>query len=230
MRTPSRRLLAALFALLVLGMGPSLTDVAADPAAVTVRAVGSSGQPVLRLTQVTTNETPVFKDGDPQHACGGTSAAGVAGTINPEGLETSYELDLGIDTTYGTSIYGEAGSGSTPTEVTVGLQNLAPASTYHYRMVAINSDGRAYGSDRTFTTPAYNNPITQPLTLPLIASPAIAFPTETANSGTGPAKPLTNKQRLAKALNACHKKRNQSKRKACEHAAKKKYGPGRKKK
>jgi hypothetical protein len=110
------------------------------------------------------------------------TTATVAGTIDAEGLETSYELDLGIDTTYGTSIYGEAGSASTPTEVTVGLQNLAPGSTYHYRMVAINSDGRTYGEDRTFTTPAYNNPIVQPPTLPLVATPAIAFPTDTTNT------------------------------------------------
>jgi hypothetical protein len=115
-------------------------------------------------------------------------SATVAGTINPEGLETSYELDLGIDTTYGTSIYGEAGSGSAPTEVTVSLQNLAPGTTYHYRMVAINSDGRSslVGADRTFTTPAYNNPITQPFTAPLIPTPATAFPTDTTNT----AKPV----------------------------------------
>lgn len=152
------------------------------------------------------------------------TTATVAGTINPEGLETAYELDLGVDTTYGTSIYGQAGSAATPTEVSLGLQNLAPASTYHYRMVAINSDGRTYGADRTFTTPAYSNPITQPFTLPLIASPAIAFPTQTANTATGPAKPLTNKQKLAKALKACHKKHNKSKRQACERQAKRKYG------
>jgi hypothetical protein len=153
------------------------------------------------------------------------TTATVAGTINPEGLETSYELDLGTDIAYGTSIYGEAGSASTLTQITLGLQNLAPASTYHYRIVAINSDGRIPGLDRTFTTPAYSNPITQPLTLPLIASPALAFPTETTNTGTGPAKPLTNKQKLTKALKACHKKHNRSKRKACERQARKKYGP-----
>ena len=90
------------------------------------------------------------------------TSATVAGTINPEGLETSYELDLGTDTTYGTSLYGEAGSASTPAKVTVNLQDLAPGGTYHYRIVAINSDGRTYGTDRTFTTPAYSNPIVQP--------------------------------------------------------------------
>jgi hypothetical protein len=122
------------------------------------------------------------------------TTATVTGTIGPEGLETSYELDLGSDTTYGTSIYGEAGSASTPTEITIGLQNLAPGSTYHYRMVAINSDGRTHGEDRTFTTPAYNNPIVQPPTLPLVATPAIAFPTDTTNT----AKPTIKKHTKSK--------------------------------
>jgi hypothetical protein len=49
---------------------------AAGPTTVTVRAVGSSDQPVLGLTQVTTNETPVVKDGNSEHSCAGTSAAG----------------------------------------------------------------------------------------------------------------------------------------------------------
>jgi hypothetical protein len=151
------------------------------------------------------------------------TTATVTGTINPEGLETSYELDLGTDTTYGTSIYGEAGSANTPTQITLSLQNLAPNSTYHYRMVAINSDGRAYGADRTFTTPAYSNPIVQPFTLPLIAAPAIAFPTETKNTAEPTVKKLTRAQKLAKALKACKKDKAKHKRVACERLARKRY-------
>src|ERR1700677_4518764 len=68
--------LVALGLLLVLGVGSTPSAVAAGPATVTVRAVGTSDQPVLPLTQVTTNETPVVKDGDSEHSCAGTSAAG----------------------------------------------------------------------------------------------------------------------------------------------------------
>jgi hypothetical protein len=153
------------------------------------------------------------------------TTATVAGTINPEGLETSYELDLGSDTTYGTSIYGEAGSANTSTQVTVGLQNLAPGSTYHYRIVAINSDGRTYGADRTFTTPAYGNPIVQPFTLPLIATPAIAFPTETANTGKPNAKRPTRAQLLAAALKTCRRLSRGHKRHVCEAQAHGRYAP-----
>jgi hypothetical protein len=135
------------------------------------------------------------------------TTATVAGTINPEGLETSYELDLGTDTTYGTSMYGEAGSARTPTQITVSLQNLAPASTYHYQIVAINSDGRVPGGDRTFTTPAYSNPIVQPFTLPLIATPAIAFPTEEPTEHPANPKKLTCRQKAGKIKNAAKRKR-----------------------
>ncbi len=151
----------------------------------------------------------------PTASTGGASnvtltTATVAGTIDPEGLETSYELDLGVDATYGTSIYGEAGSGDTPTEITVPLQNLAPDSTYHYRMVAINSDGRVAGTDRTFTTPAYSNPIVQPSGLPLLQTPAIAFPTETKNT----AKPSVKKHKKPKRKQPKHKQpKRKSKRK-----------------
>jgi hypothetical protein len=152
------------------------------------------------------------------------TTATVAGTIDPEGLETSYELDLGIDTTYGTSIYGEAGSARTPTVITVALQNLAPGSTYHYRMVAINSDGRTPGTDRTFTTPAYNNPIVQPPTLPLVATPAIAFPTDTTNTVRTTAKRTTRARLLAAALRTCRRQHGH-KRHVCEARALKRYGP-----
>jgi hypothetical protein len=138
------------------------------------------------------------------------TTATVAGTIDPEGLETSYELDLGTDTSYGTSIYGEAGSASTPTQIAVNLQNLAPASTYHYRIVAINSDGRVNGTDRTFTTPAYDKPIVLPPVLPLLGTPAVAFPTDTANTAK-PTKKHTNKHKHKK--HKKHKKQKHKKKK-----------------
>ncbi len=106
------------------------------------------------------------------------TSATVAGTVDPEGLETSYEIDFGPEATYGTSIFGEAGAGTGGVAVSTGLQNLAPGTTYHYRIVAINSDGKVYGADQTFTTPVYSNPIVLPATLPLLGTPAIAFPTE----------------------------------------------------
>ncbi len=107
------------------------------------------------------------------------TTATVAGTIEAQGLPTSFVLEFGTGGEYGTSVPGEAGSSSEPLQVTVPLQYLAPGTTYHYRFVAVNSDGRTYGADETFTTPVYSHPIVLPATLPLIVTPAIAFPTET---------------------------------------------------
>ena len=62
---------------------------------------------------------------------------------------------------YGTSMsYGSevpcaqtvVGTGSSPTTVTADLTGLSPATTYHYRVIATNSDGTSYGLDETFTT------------------------------------------------------------------------------
>jgi phosphodiesterase/alkaline phosphatase D-like protein len=118
------------------------------------------------------------------------TTATVSGTIAARGLPTSYELDLGTDATYGTSMYGEAGSGSEPAAIALALTGLAPGTTYHYRIDAINSDGRSYGADETFTTPVYDKPIVLPPTAPLLATPPIAFPAEGANT----AKPTIRKK------------------------------------
>jgi len=66
--------LLALAVLAVVGTAPGA--VAAGPATVSVRAVGTDGQSVLPLTDLTTSETPVVKDGNAQDSCAGTSAAG----------------------------------------------------------------------------------------------------------------------------------------------------------
>ncbi len=109
------------------------------------------------------------------------TSATVAATIEAQGLETSYALELGSDTSYGTSIYGEAGYAVEPVGVSVELQDLDPGTTYHYRFVAINSDGRIYGADQTFTTPPYSSPIVEPPVVPLLGVPSISFPAETGS-------------------------------------------------
>ncbi|MER7274505.1 hypothetical protein ABT369_08620 [Dactylosporangium sp. NPDC000244] len=84
-------------------------------------------------------------------------AATIAGTINPNGLSTTYHFEYGTTTSYGTptpSPDGSAGSGTTGTQVQASLSGLTAATTYHYRLVATNSAGTTNGSDATFTTSA----------------------------------------------------------------------------
>jgi hypothetical protein len=101
------------------------------------------------------------------------------------GLQTSYVLELGTDTSYGTSISGEVGASSEAVGVSVPVIQLAPGTTYHYRFLAINPDGRIYGQDQTFQTPPYEHPIVLPRSEPLLGTPSIAFPT-ISKEGTAP--------------------------------------------
>ena len=149
----------------------------------------------------------------------------LAGAINPQGWDTTYHFDYGTSTAYGSSwptvdIDEGALMGSQP--VSILLQNLSPGTTYHYRLVATNGGGTAYGADGTFTTAEYPLSIIQ--TAPVLGTfklPSIA----------PPSKPLTKAQKLSKALEACRKqdKKNKGKRQSCEKAAKQKYGPVKKK-
>jgi hypothetical protein len=122
------------------------------------------------------------------------TTATLTGLIDPMGLETSYVLELGTDTNYGTSISGEVGANSETIPIDIPVIQLAPSTTYHYRFLAINPDGRIYGQDQTFTTPVYEHPIILPTTEPLLSVPTIAFPTETTNTS----KPATNKKTKTK--------------------------------
>jgi hypothetical protein len=76
-RTNSRlrsALVAMLLSLLAL-LALAATAPAAEPATVTVEVEGVS-ETKLPPTQVTTTTAPVIKDGEPEHACPGTNAAG----------------------------------------------------------------------------------------------------------------------------------------------------------
>ena len=105
------------------------------------------------------------------------TTATLTGVVVPETLQTSYEFEVGTDTTYGGArLYGNAGRSGGSESVSTILQYLVPGLTYHYRLVATNEDGTTYGQDVTFTTPGVSAPIAQPQTALLIASEAVQFP------------------------------------------------------
>jgi DNA-binding beta-propeller fold protein YncE len=88
------------------------------------------------------------------------TSATVAGTVNPEGTETSYTFQYGLDTTYSTgcstppcsSPSTPAGSGGSAVPASAGLTELQPNITYHYRLVGTNAAGTTFGADETFKT------------------------------------------------------------------------------
>ncbi|MHB8241306.1 MAG: fibronectin type III domain-containing protein [Solirubrobacteraceae bacterium] len=170
---------------------------------------GTSTPPIVTTTGATVN---------------GPNSATITGTLSTRGLQSSYGFQIGVEA----GVYGPAtGLGSIPAgaegaSVSYTLLNLVPGTTYHYRLVGTNEDGVQNGADQTFTIPAVTSPLSLPLVSPQIGSPAIAFPTVAANSGSA-AKTPTKAQRLAKALKACKKKPKRL-RAGCERRARKQYG------
>jgi len=79
------------------------------------------------------------------------------GTVNPNGLASTYHFEWGTTVAYGTSTTTlSAGSGSTTTPENASLSGLTAGVTYHFRIAATNSDGTSYGADFTFTPGAAN--------------------------------------------------------------------------
>ena len=76
--------------------------------------------------------------------------------VNPGLTPTSYHFDYGPSGSYGSSTPESAlvGVDSSPHPATAALSGLAPATTYHYRIVATNALATISGPDQTFATPA----------------------------------------------------------------------------
>jgi phosphodiesterase/alkaline phosphatase D-like protein len=85
------------------------------------------------------------------------------GSVVPHGTGTHYLFEYGFDTSYGFQAPAapgiSAGSGTDAVNATTTVNGLAPSTTYHYRLVAINDNGQqAFGGDASFTTPAQSVP------------------------------------------------------------------------
>jgi hypothetical protein len=81
------------------------------------------------------------------------TTATATGTVNPNGLATSWYFEYGTTTAYGSRTpTRSAGSGTQNVPVAEALTSLTPGTTYHYRLVATNADGTSRGADGVFTT------------------------------------------------------------------------------
>ncbi|HUA70929.1 MAG TPA: hypothetical protein VMA96_07605 [Solirubrobacteraceae bacterium] len=99
---------------------------------------------------------PSFGDGvgNTYNSSVGSTTATLSGGVYPNGLDTTYYWQYGTTTSYGAQTGTvDVGAGQAPVVVPGSLGGLAPGTTYHYRLVAQNGDGTAYGYDSTLTTP-----------------------------------------------------------------------------
>ena len=81
-----------------------------------------------------------------------STVATLNGSINPQGLATTYWFVYGTTTAYGTSSsHLSVGSGAFPMTVSLGISGLVQGTTYHFAVVGSNSAGTVQGADVTFT-------------------------------------------------------------------------------
>jgi hypothetical protein len=82
------------------------------------------------------------------------TTAQLNGSLNPDGIETTYWFEYGSDTNYRQrTAEAPAGSGSGSISVApTDIANLQPGRRYHFRLVASNSMGTTRGPDQTFVS------------------------------------------------------------------------------
>ena len=78
--------------------------------------------------------------------------ARLKGSLNPDGLSTTFHFQYGTTTSYGLTTAPQTQTGDTSRPVSAIINSLAAHTTYHFRIVASNAAGTTFGSDRTFTT------------------------------------------------------------------------------
>jgi hypothetical protein len=82
-----------------------------------------------------------------------TTGATLNGTVNPERSPTTYYFQYGTTTSYGSKVPASAadvGSGHEAIAVSQSISSLTSGTTYHYRLVATNSEGTVTGQDQSF--------------------------------------------------------------------------------
>jgi hypothetical protein len=111
------------------------TSLGSDRTFTTLTATG----PPIVTTNPATNVTP--------------SSATLNGSLDPHGLTTQVYFQYGTATSYGHTTPMQSQTGNTYRNIAANISGLATHTTYHFRIVATNSGGTRFGSDRTFATP-----------------------------------------------------------------------------
>ena len=116
----------------------------------TTQYIGSGGSRKTKIASFKIGNAPVATT-LPATAVTGVSAT-LNGTVNPNSLATDYHFEWGTTAAYGNlTATTPAGSGTANIAVNAGISGLVGGTTYHFRVVATNTDGTTNGTDLTFT-------------------------------------------------------------------------------
>jgi plastocyanin len=159
-------------------------------------ATYASGKTTLGLDRTLTTVSP---PGAPTATTDAATAVGdneatLEGTVDPDGQATEYFFEWGTTTGYGqTTAILPAGEDHIVHSVSAALNELAPSTVYHFRLIAKNASGPSPGLDREFTTspppekePPPSSP-PPPTTTPLPTTPLVTPPAPEEGFKLGPA-------------------------------------------
>jgi hypothetical protein len=125
-----------------------LSALAVDHATGTVYTADNASAVVERFTtfEGPTVQTTAGASIDP-------TAETLNGTIDPEGVSSTYHFEYGPDTSYGSqTAESDPLTGSTDEPASATASGLLPNTTYHFRIVGSNASGSITGADEAFTT------------------------------------------------------------------------------
>ena len=95
----------------------------------------------------------ISRVGTPSASAVGQTSTTMSAIVNPGGRETTAYFEYGVTTSYGSATTAQTlGAGMTTVTLTASASSLACGTTYHYRAVAVDSDGTTAGADATLTT------------------------------------------------------------------------------
>jgi hypothetical protein len=114
-------------------------------------AKSDAGSATGKDATFTTSSAPAVATGDVASVA--PTSVTLKGSVTPNGLATTWWFEYGTSGSYGSKTASHsAGSGASASAVSLSVTSLRVATGYHYRLVAQNTSGRTYGTDRTFTT------------------------------------------------------------------------------
>jgi hypothetical protein len=126
----------------------------------------------------TTASTPVLRASTGPVDNVTAASATISGSVDPGGQPASYTFEMGIYNGAGTQFATVAtgSAGPAPAAESAGLSGLLPGLTYAYRITVASGYGSATSAPSTFTTLGLPTVIAEPVPLPMLAIPKIAFP------------------------------------------------------